>query len=234
MADTIHTYGEEPHERAQPGAEARPGPETRADVPAIMDDPVPLGLAAFGITALVVGTVIAGWWPNSRAGLALMAPVLLILGGIVQFIAGLYCYARRKSLAATFFGVFGGLSAIASSYVMAAPAAALLGPGSLLGPLAVGLAAFAFVALVLAVALSQVNVGFGITSLLLAVALVLCAISMFAQGLPVLTAIGGWVGLIAGACALVTAASLTMGRELRARVPRRGAVGAPHGRPQPT
>jgi succinate-acetate transporter protein len=228
MTDATHTYGEPPER----GTHAEQ--ERREEMPAVLNDPVPLGLVTYGIAALVTGTVVAGWWPNQRAEMALIAPLLLIVGGIAQFITAICCYAYRRSLAAVFFGTFGSLFAAAAFYAMAAPVAPVVGPAILVGPLGVGLACFGFIALVLAVSLTRVDAGFSLTSLLLAIALFLGAWALFAEGNAVLAVIGGWVGLVSGAVGLLSAAAISLGRRMPVRVPQtmRGATHS--GRPQAT
>jgi uncharacterized protein len=68
-------------------------------------DPAPLGLAAFALTTFVLSTVNAGWLPDT------LTPVVfglaLAYGGIGQFAAGLWEFAKGNTFGATAFCSFG-------------------------------------------------------------------------------------------------------------------------------
>jgi succinate-acetate transporter protein len=192
-------------------------------------DPTPFGLIAFGTAAVTTGTVLAGWWPHARADMVALAPLLLVLGGLAQFVVAMWCYARRQAAAATFFATFGTLFTAVALYAMAAPALPSV-TISVLGPLGVATACYCFVALVLASASAGRNPGLALTSLVLAVSLFFVSWSLFAQANTTIAAIGGWIGLVSGAVALLTAAALSAGEGLERvgiRVP-----GAAASRPQ--
>jgi len=68
-------------------------------------DPAPLGLAAFALTTFVLSAVNAGWVP------ATVEPVVfglaLAYGGIAQFAAGMWEFAKGNTFGATAFSSFG-------------------------------------------------------------------------------------------------------------------------------
>jgi succinate-acetate transporter protein len=68
-------------------------------------DPAPLGLAAFALTTFVLSTVNAGWLPDT------LTPVVfglaLAYGGIGQFAAGLWEFAKGNTFGATAFCSYG-------------------------------------------------------------------------------------------------------------------------------
>jgi len=68
-------------------------------------DPAPLGLAAFALTTFLLSTVNAGWLPATVEpavfGLA------LAYGGIGQFVAGIWEFAKGNTFGATAFCSFG-------------------------------------------------------------------------------------------------------------------------------
>jgi uncharacterized protein len=68
-------------------------------------DPVPLGLAGFGLTTLALSVINAGWINHSTAAgvLALAIP----FGGGAQFLAGMWAFRRGSTFAATAFGGYG-------------------------------------------------------------------------------------------------------------------------------
>jgi len=90
VTDTIH----------QPGTKPLPR-ETTAQIA----DPAPLGLAAFALTTFMLSTVNAGWLPDT------VEPVVfglaLAYGGIGQFAAGLWEFAKGNTFGATAFCSYG-------------------------------------------------------------------------------------------------------------------------------
>ena len=68
-------------------------------------DPAPLGLAAFALTTFVLSVVNAGWFPTT------VEPVVfglaLAYGGIAQFAAGMWEFAKGNTFGATAFCSYG-------------------------------------------------------------------------------------------------------------------------------
>lgn len=212
MAET--TAGQGPTPRPEP---ARPAVAAGREAQAVMlGDPVPLGLVAFATSVLTAGTVLAGWWPRPVVQLAVIVPLLIVFGGITQFIAAMWSYGRGQTVAGTFFGVFGSFFAAVAAYQLILQRGAVLGAATVgpspaaLGPLGVAVACFAFIALFLAIAFVSANVGLSLMSLLLGASLILLAWSFFWQGSNVLNALSGWFGIISGAVAFLTAAALSI------------------------
>ena len=54
-------------------------------------DPAPLGLAAFALTNLPLSLVNAGWLPR-EAGTAVVIPLGIVFGGIIQLITGILSF----------------------------------------------------------------------------------------------------------------------------------------------
>jgi len=181
-------------------------------------DPTPLGLVAFATSILTAGTVLAGWWPRPALQLAAIVPLLIVFGGVTQFVAAMWSYGRGQTLAGTFFGAFGSFFAGAGVYLLVLQHGAVLGGAAApalardaLGPFGVALACFAFIALFVAIASVPTNLGLSATSVLLTGGLILLAWAFFWQGNAVLTALGGWFGIIAGVLAFGTAAAMSIG-----------------------
>jgi succinate-acetate transporter protein len=203
-----------PRSGADPGAADTAAMQTRTALSA--GRPVPLGLIAFGIPTFTFGSVMAGWWPHPLVQTAALVPLFLVFGGIVQFIVAMWAYRTGETLAATFFGAFGGLFGTLGIYALATgsvlrsgiPAQALV---ATLGPMAVVAACFCFVALFVAAGAMLPSPGLGITSLALAVSLFFISWSLFAQGDMLLMAIAGWAAVVSGALALLSAAAVAMG-----------------------
>ncbi len=84
-------------------------PESPAEKPALIADPAPLGLAAFGLTTLILSIVNAGWFGNA-AIVPLTSTTLsmaVAYGGLAQLIAGLWAFRRGNTFAATAFCSYG-------------------------------------------------------------------------------------------------------------------------------
>jgi len=77
---------------------------------ATIAEPGALGLWAFATATWIVATVFAGNLPLTAMGQTVA--VLLLFGGIAQFIAGLYAFRRADALMATAFTCFGSFNAV--------------------------------------------------------------------------------------------------------------------------
>lgn len=71
-------------------------------------DPVPLGLAGFAAATFTVSTVLAGWF--DARDLIVPVPVLFVFGGVAQFLAGMWSYARGNLLGTVAFCSFGSFN----------------------------------------------------------------------------------------------------------------------------
>jgi uncharacterized protein len=68
-------------------------------------DPAPLGLAAFGFTTFLLMTVDAGWLPETLTPVAF--GMALAYGGVAQFAAGIWEFAKGNTFGATAFCSYG-------------------------------------------------------------------------------------------------------------------------------
>jgi succinate-acetate transporter protein len=66
-----------------------------------------LGLFGFFFATLLVGTHMAGWWGNLTTPIAVF-PVAIFLGGVAQFLAGMWAYKARDGVATAMHGIWGG------------------------------------------------------------------------------------------------------------------------------
>jgi|SRR5579884_338581 len=161
---------------------------------ATVGDPTAMGLWAFATGTWIAGTVFGGIFPKGTV--AEVGPVLIAFAGIAQFIAGLFAYRRAQPLTATAFCSFGAFNATAG-FIFLLQAAGLVmlnAPGQVLFGFL--LESFCFIALALAFAALETNLG------ILAV-LVTLAIGYGCAGIPYLVnsvGAGGWgiVGNIGG------------------------------------
>ncbi|HKA09197.1 MAG TPA: GPR1/FUN34/YaaH family transporter [Candidatus Dormibacteraeota bacterium] len=180
-------------------------------------DPMPLGLVAFALSTFAMGTILAGWWADPGAQLALALPVFTAFGGVTQFVAAMWSFGRGQTISATFFGTFGALWGAVGMYQLPAirsAAAAVVGEGiatTALGPFGVALGCLSFVALFVAAASFSWNTGLSVTAFTLALALTCLAWASFAHGNTLLEAIAGWAGMTSGAIGFATAAMMCIG-----------------------
>jgi succinate-acetate transporter protein len=197
----------------------------QARAKAMTAEPIPLGLLGFATATFAAGSVIAGWWPQSS--MALVIPVLLVFGGVVQFIAGMWAYANADTLSATAFGSFGAFNTTFSLYFLLNHSGAL-GPTVSYGPLAIWIAGFAFIAGILAIA------ALGRSTTLVSVLFSLCvgygllSAGYFAQqpnNTSALYHVGGWFLIVSATLAFYTAAAVAVNSAFRARVL---PIGSPH------
>jgi succinate-acetate transporter protein len=65
-----------------------------------------LGLFGFFAATLLVGANMAGWW-GTAASQTLVFPFALMLGGVAQFLAGMWAYRARDGLATAMHGIWG-------------------------------------------------------------------------------------------------------------------------------
>ena len=66
-----------------------------------------LGLFGFFAATLLVGSNMAHWWGTPASALTVF-PFAVMLGGIAQFLAGMWAYRARDGLATAMHGVWGG------------------------------------------------------------------------------------------------------------------------------
>lgn len=162
---------------------------------ATIGDPATLGLWSFATGTWILGTVIAGAFPQS-ASIATI-PMLFAFGGIAQFIAGLYAFRRTNVLASTAFCSFGAFNVtVAFFFALQATNTIPVGGASavLLGFL---FESFAFIALALTVAALRANAGWALFLAALTVGYCLAGIPHLADaarapGWSVIESIGGW------------------------------------------
>ena len=62
-------------------------------------NPAPLGLAAFGVTTILLSSANAGLWGAVGAGAAV--PTALFYGGLTQLLAGMWEFMRGSTFGAT-------------------------------------------------------------------------------------------------------------------------------------
>lgn len=100
--------------RATPAQAPAPTPATPAAAP--VADPGPLGLASFALTTFVLSVFNAKLIANVRLE-AVVLPLALFYGGIVQVLAGMWEFRKNNVFGATIFTSYGALWLSFAAYV---------------------------------------------------------------------------------------------------------------------
>jgi succinate-acetate transporter protein len=143
-------------------------------------------------------------------------PILLIFGGLVQFLAGMWAYRKGDTFEATAFGAFGGFN-VTYAAIVGFTAAGLLKGGSAAGSadiIGTTIAMFAFIAFFLAIASARRNLTLFLVLLALTGAYAFDAAGVAGAGTWALQ-VGGWCGLVSSCLAFYAAAAITINSEAR-------------------
>jgi succinate-acetate transporter protein len=180
---------------------------------ATIGDPTSLGLWGFATGTWMVGTVIAGVFPDGA--ILGTAPVLLMFAGIAQFIAGLFAFRRANSLAATAFCCFGAFNTTVGFGLLMQGAAVLARNPDALVLEGFLLESFGFIALALAIAALRTNWALFTVLLTLAIGYACSGVPDLANavnqgGYGVVGHIGGWILVFSALCAYYTGMALVV------------------------
>jgi succinate-acetate transporter protein len=184
-------------------------------------DPAPLGLAGFALTTFVLSMVNSNIIPDSLVGGALGAA--LAYGGIGQFTAGVWEFAKGNTFGATAFCSYGAFWV--SFWWLAEKDLGNLGPD---GYKVVGayLLAWAIFTAYMSVAAMKVNMAVLTVFVLLTITFLILAIGWFDKESKGWIHFGGYVGLITAIAAWYTSfagvTAFTWGRQV---IPVGGPVG---------
>ncbi len=69
--------------------------------------PSVLGLFGFGAATFIVATNLAGWWGSTSTSPTFLFPFAAMFGGLAQFLAGMWAYRARDTLATAMHGMWG-------------------------------------------------------------------------------------------------------------------------------
>lgn len=180
---------------------------------AVTADPVPLGLVGFAAATFTVSTVLAGWF--GPEGLVAAIPVLIVFGGIAQFLAGMWSYARGNVLGTVAFGSFGSFN-VAFGALLWMNQAHFLGVSLTTGDTNVSLVAgvfvlmFAWIAGSLAFAALKDNLGIAAILGFLSLAYLCDGVGLWIGGHNFITAIGGYSGIVSSILAFYVAAAIVV------------------------
>ncbi|WP_151083690.1 acetate uptake transporter [Nocardioides cynanchi] len=171
---------------------SEPAHPTPTHVPgAHIADPAPLGLAGFALTTFVLSTVNAGWLPET------LTPVVfglaLAYGGIAQFAAGLWEFAKGNTFGATAFCSYGAFWV--SYWWLTGHNAAQLPAADAHKAIGMYLLAWGIFTAYMSVAATRVSLAVLAVFVLLTITFLLLAWGEFATSTGI-TKTGGYVGLL--------------------------------------
>jgi succinate-acetate transporter protein len=173
---------------------------------ATVGEPAPLGLLGFATATFTLSTVLAGWYPMASAALAI--PVVLIFGGLAQFIAALFSLRKGDTFAATAFGSFGSFNTAYAILVLLT--GHLLAPATNFGPEGIFICCFGFIAFFLALAALRRNMALVLVLGALALAYACDGGAFLANQNDVILHIGGWAGIVSSVLAFYTAMGMVL------------------------
>ena len=149
-------------------------------------DPGPLGLAGFAMTTFCLSSANAGLWKG--AGITAAISLALFYGGIAQFAAGMWEFARKNTFGALAFTSYGAFWLGLYAYINFQK-----GPGPGLGIYLLAWTIFTFYMLIASL---KTNMGLIAVFLVLEVTFVFLTIGNWNAGHANMVKIGGWLGLI--------------------------------------
>lgn len=180
--------------------------ETRAA--ASVGEAAPLGLFGFASATFTLSAVNAGWFSQATALFAI--PLVLVFGGIAQFVAAMWSYRKGDTFAATAFGSFGSFNTAYALYALWAHGGLISGPPASFGVLGIFIACFSLIAFFLMIAAMRINMALVGVLFFLALTYGLLGAGFIAAGAPNLIHFGGWAGLISSVLAFYTAGAMVI------------------------
>ncbi|HUC09565.1 MAG TPA: GPR1/FUN34/YaaH family transporter [Stellaceae bacterium] len=191
-------------------------------------------VAAAAVAAVHAATVPAATHlapiPAGVTDFVAVVPILLIFGGVAQFIAGLFSYRRASSLLATAFTCYGAFAVLAATAFLLMSGGALPITGGSLVIWGFLLESFAFISFALCLAAIGTNLALVLMLGLVTIGFVLAGLPNLAQmttgGWVIIGNIGGWFMVASAACAAYLGMAILVNSSWK-----RSAIGFGGGRP---
>jgi len=175
---------------------------------ATVGEAAPLGLFGFASATFTLSAVNAGWFPAATAIFAI--PLVLVFGGIAQFIAGMWSYRKGDTFSATAFGSFGAFNTTYALFILLNHAGLIVGPSAGMGVIGVFIACFSLIAFILMLAALRINMALVGVLFFLALTYGLLGAGEIAGAAPNLLSYGGWAGIISAVLAFYTAGAMVL------------------------
>lgn len=165
-----------------------------------------LGFFGLAASVFILGAYHADWFGGGRSDY-LIFPFIAFVGGLAQFLAGMWAYRARDGVATALHGIWGAFfMAYGFLFLLAAMGTITLPTGSFVA-LGYWYLAMAGITWTITAAAFAESGMMGIVSFVLSIAVSFLAIG-FLIGNGVVLAIGGWAFVVAAAFAWYTAAAL--------------------------
>lgn len=190
--------------------------------------PSVLGLYGFAVATFMVAANLAGWYGNDTTTPLVLAPFAFAIGGVAQFLAGMWSYRARDALATAMHGSWGsfwiayGIYHLLVAIGTAPSATAGTVAGTAFGFWFIGLAA---VTVVGAFAASGENIALASVLYALAGGAALLAIGLIA-GIGAIEVIAGYVLIVSAILAWYTASAMLLESTLKRVVLPMGKLGS--------
>jgi uncharacterized protein len=180
-------------------------PEPRRLEPVVTNvaSPAPLGLNVLAFTTAILGCFYAGFIvPFEASGIRTGLAGVLLVGGIVLILAGMWEYRKNYMVTATIFTSYGGfLAALGLTFMPnLGILSALTAGGDLHYALGLFFLCWTIYTGVLFIGALRTNMSLGVTMIVLFAAYLLLTIGQLASNNTILVHIGGWLAI---ACAIV-------------------------------
>jgi succinate-acetate transporter protein len=159
---------------------------------ATIADPSTLGLWTFATATWILGIIFTGW--IQQVGFTAIVPIVMVFGGVAQFIAGLYAFRRAYVLPATAFCVFGAFYTTVGFFFVLQAANTIGSTGASAMLFGFFLESLAFIAFALTIASMKTNFALMATFAALTVGYALVGIPYVSDNVDASTlgTIGGW------------------------------------------
>ncbi len=170
---------------------------------ASVGDPAPMGLLGYAVATFMWGTAAAAWYRDADTALYLV-PMILVLGGLAQFIAAMWSYRKGNIFDATALGCFGVFNATYAAMLWLQHTHQLAPMVS--APHAVGifLLCFAYIAFFLMFAAARVHKVDVTVMLFLWISFLLMGLGNLLS-VDILVILGGWSAIISALVAFYAA-----------------------------
>ncbi len=189
-----------------------PQPEPRRLDQAVVTNvasPAPLGLNVLAFTTAIIGCFYAGFIvPFEATGIRTGLAAMLLVGGIILVLAGMWEYRKNYMVPATIFTSYGGfLAALGLTFMPNLGILSALTSGGVLHR-ALGLFFLCwaiYTAVLFLGALRTANLSLAVTMLVMLAAYVLLTIGQLASNNTVLNMVGGWLAIVTAIVAWLAA-----------------------------
>jgi succinate-acetate transporter protein len=186
-----------------PVAPVPPEPRRLDTFVANVASPAPLGLNILAFTTAILGCFYTGFIiPFEGTGVRPAVGIVLLIGGIIMVLAGMWEYRKNYMVTATIFTSYGGFLAAVGLIFMPnlGILSSLSGSGGLHYAMGLFFLCWTIFTGILFLGALRTNASLGITMIVLFAAYLLLTIGQLASNNTILLNVGGWLAI---ACAII-------------------------------